>query len=79
MRRELNKYATWYNASRPHTHLGGRTPQQAFDGLAAPKRRFEPRLRMPSRGAARCDRLALVIECLGDRRHLPVIALKRIA
>jgi putative transposase len=79
MRRELERYAKWYNRNRPHTHLHGRTPQQAFDGLPPPRRRFEPRLRMPSRGAARCDRLTLAVERLGNREHLPVVTLRRAA
>jgi len=79
MRRELGNYAIWYNRSRPHVHLFGRTPQEAFDGRPAPRRRFETRPRMPSRGAERCDSLGLVVDHLGEREHLPVIALRRAA
>ncbi len=79
MRRELTAYATWYNRSRPHTHLFGRTPQEAFDGRSAPRGRFETRPRMPSGGAMRCADLELVVERLADRAHLPVIELRRAA
>jgi transposase InsO family protein len=79
MRRELGAYATWYNGSRPHTHLFGRTPQEAFDGRQAPRHRFETRPRMPSRDATRCDRLDLVVDHLGKREHLPVIELRTAA
>ena len=75
MRRELEVYATWYNRSRPHTTLAGRTPLEAFDGRPAPKRRFEPRPKWPSR-AERCARLDLVVAQAGGRHHLPMIALR---
>jgi putative transposase len=76
MRRELGAYGIWYNRSRPHTHLFGRTPQEAFDGRPGPRRRFETRPRMPSGGVPRCGKLELVVDHLGDRAHLPVIALR---
>ncbi len=76
MRRELGAYANWYNRARPHMHLFGRTPEEAFHGRPSPRRRFEPRPRMPRRGAERCDNLALVIEHLGERDHLPLIGLR---
>jgi transposase InsO family protein len=76
IRRELAAYATWYNRARPHTHLFGRTPQEAFDGRQAPKRRFETRPRMPARGAPRCAGLDLVVGQLGQHQHLPLVALR---
>jgi transposase InsO family protein len=79
MRRELGAYATWYNRARPHVHLFGRTPEEAFSGRPAPRRRFEPRPRMPRRGAERCDNLALAVEILDKREHLPLIELRHAA
>jgi transposase InsO family protein len=28
--RELNEIVAWYNQSRPHTWLGGRTPDEVY-------------------------------------------------
>jgi len=70
---------TWYNNSRPHAHLFGRTPREAFDKRPAPRRRFETRPRTPSRGVPRCEKLELAVGYLGDREHLPVISLRRTA
>jgi transposase InsO family protein len=79
MRRELGAYALWYNRSRPHMHLGGRTPDEAFFGRPAPRQRFETRPRMPNRGIPRCRSLELVVGHLGNRSHLPVVELRRAA
>ena len=79
LRKELQAYATWYNNSRPHTHLVGRTPREAFEKRPAPQRRFETRPRMPSDGAVRCNGLALVVDHLDGRAHLPVVELRRAA
>jgi putative transposase len=29
----LGDFATWYNHVRPHQHLGGQTPVEAWDGI----------------------------------------------
>ena len=79
LRRELGAYATWYNTSRPHTHLYGRTPQEVFEGRLNRRRRFETRPRMPVRDAIRCEMLGLVVGELAGRTHLPVIELRRAA
>jgi len=79
MRRELGAYAIWYNRTRPHTHLFGRTPEEAFVGRPAPRRRFETRPRMPSYGLPRWNGLELVVDQVGQREHLPIIALRRVA
>ena len=78
-RRELAMYGEWYNHSRPHTHLFGRTPQEVLTGRPAKRRRFETRPRMPSYGAPRCNGLELVVGQLGERQHLPVISFRRAA
>jgi putative transposase len=79
MRRELGAYAIWYNRSRPHTHLFGRTPEEAFSGTPAPRARFETRPRMPNYGVPRCKNLELVVAGVGGRNHLPVVELRRVA
>jgi len=89
MRAEVAAYVRWYNTCRPHTTLGGATPQEVLDGvLPAGKRpRLEPRARYP---LARRDpatplrrrvreRLELVVERVEGRAHLPVIELRRAA
>jgi transposase InsO family protein len=78
-RKELLAYATWYNRWRPHTTLGGRTPEEAFANRAAPSRRFETRPLWPRHGAVRRDALRLDVSFVAGRKHLPVIELRRAA
>ncbi len=90
-RRELILLFEWYNESRPHTGLGGRTPNEAYrEQYPANRRpRIEPRKHWP-RGSPCAKPWALVagkpgsrftvqIDCLEGRRHLPVVKLKRAA
>jgi hypothetical protein len=89
MRQGIASYVMWYTEHRPHTALDGRTPLEVYRGLApanaAP--RFEPRARWP-RGSpcakplapvrGRCGvQLALVLRHVEDRKHLPVVELRR--
>ena len=90
-RRELSLFATWYNGSRPHQRLLGATPDERR-GAANPflkRARFEPRVRM-SHGAGCASlrsstddscgpRLALRVDYLEGRKHLPIVALRRVA
>ena len=48
-RQELDAIAGWYNGFRPHTWLGGRTPDEAYYGHFPANRRprFEPRSHWP--------------------------------
>jgi transposase InsO family protein len=48
-RSELKLFATWYNGHRPHTWLGGRTPDEVYHALppANEQPRIEPRARWP--------------------------------
>jgi hypothetical protein len=82
MRAEVALYADWYNEHRPHMALAGKTPNDVFHGRRRPVRRYEPRPKWPHR-PRRCraggDRLRLVVSYVEDRRHLPVIELKRAA
>jgi putative transposase len=89
--REIDHYIAWYNAVRPHSRFGARTPDEIYFGSfpACWKPRFETRARWPRRspcamphalvrgrpGAA----LALIVEHRGGRRHLPIVSLKRVA
>jgi len=85
MRCELAFYASWYNEHRPHMGLGRRTPEEVYHSLpaAADAPRFEPRARWP-RGVGKRKgragvRLQLILSHVGNRRHLPVVELKRAA
>jgi hypothetical protein len=89
--RELDAIVAWYNGQRPHTWLGGKTPNEVYLGTfpAVRRPRFEPRSRWP-RGSP-CARpwalvrgspggkMALQVSFLAGRRHLPIIELKRVA
>jgi len=90
-RKELSLFISWYNGDRPHTWLDGRTPDEIYFGkpsaCCAP--RFEPRKRWPRdspcaqpqveiRGR-RGARLELHVSFRVDRKHLPVVELRRAA
>jgi hypothetical protein len=91
-RRELEAYADWFNADRPHSFLAGATPDEVyFRQMPACRRpRFEPRPRWPRRSP--CARphalvrgrpggaaMELGAEHLHGRKHLPVVTLRRAA
>jgi transposase InsO family protein len=89
--RELDAIVHWYNIYRPHTWLGGRTPDEAYVGKFPANRRprFEPRQRWP-RGSPCAKPWALVqgkpgtklileVRFHAGRRHLPLVTLKRAA
>jgi hypothetical protein len=79
----------WYNEHRPHRALGGNTPADVRDGLAPAKERpaLEPRSRYPlARGDPKGrrrrrlrGRLELSLTYLQDRKHLPIVELRRAA
>ena len=91
MRDELKHFQVWYNESRPHTTLGGRTPDEAYERRHPCSRypRLEPRSRWPreSSGAQPGvpirgkpgDRFTLHIEHHRGRKHLPLVSLRRAA
>jgi len=35
LRKEINRWVVWFNEHRPHTALGGRTPDEAYRRLAS--------------------------------------------
>ena len=91
LRRELSLWAAWYNADRPHTALGARTPDEVYYGRppACVAPRYEPRRRWP-RGSPcagpdapirgrRGVRLELRVSCRSGRTHLPIVELRKAA
>jgi transposase InsO family protein len=80
MRREIGLYATWYNTQPPHMALGGRTPREAHKRRLRRRRRIEPRPGWPHRSHRRgADKVQLAVSYIEDRKHLPVIDLRRAA
>ena len=87
---ELKYFAQWYNESRPHTTLDGRTPNEAY--RQEPRRanrlpRFEPREEWP-RGSPCAKpqtpvkpqpgvKLELHVAYHRGRKHLPIVTLRR--
>ena len=88
---ELRVLGQWYNMHRPHMSLGGRTPEEVYEGLRPQNRqpRFEPRPDWPRRCPCAKPvtlvkgqpgvRLELEVTFLAGRRHLPIVTLKRAA
>jgi transposase InsO family protein len=89
--KELLAAVEWYNQHRPHTWLGGRTPNEVYlRAFPANRRpRFETRSRWP-RGSPCAKPWALVRGSPGAKltldvrfhrgyRHLPIVTLKRVA
>jgi len=91
MRRELAYYVSWYNEFRPHNFLEGKTPQEIYKDLvpANTHPRLEPRPRWP-RGSPCASpqakvsgktgvKFVLTVAFMENRRHLPVLELRRAA
>ena len=90
-RKDLQSFADWFNEFRPHTSLGGRTPNEVYYRRfpAVRRPRHEPRRNWP-RGSP-CAKpwaltrsgpgtpLELDVEFHAGRRHLPIVTLKRAA
>jgi transposase InsO family protein len=80
MRREIRLYAIWYNTLRPHMALGGNTPQEVYENRRRRRRRIEPRSRWPHQDRRRgAGKVQLAVSYVEDRKHLPVIELRRAA
>jgi putative transposase len=89
--RELDCYVAWYNAKRPHSRFGARTPDEIYHGSfpACRRPRFEPRSHWPR--PSPCARphalvrgrhgavIKLIVEGCAGRKHLPIVSLKRVA
>ena len=82
---EVTLIIDWYNEHRPHNTLEGKTPNEVYFSRPAANEqpRHEPRERWP-RGSPCAkpqvdvegeldDPIVLEIDCLEDRRHLPII------
>jgi transposase InsO family protein len=91
VRRHIACYLSWFCESRPRQGLGGRTPNEVYNGKkpANTKPRFEPRSRWP-RGSPcaepqagitrrRASRLTLSVKFVDGRRQLPVVQVKAAA
>ena len=88
---EVTLIIDWYNEHRPHNTLEGKTPNEVYFSRPAANEqpRHEPRERWP-RGSPCAkpqvdvegepdDPIVLEIDCLEDRRHLPIIRTRRAA
>jgi putative transposase len=90
-RQDLGLYFSWYNGHRPHMRLGAGTPDEVYYHRrpACRSPRFEPRPRWPRRSPCASPRTLirgrpgvqfdLDVRYLDERRHLPVVSLKRAA
>jgi len=91
MRAEADAIIAWYNTCRPHTTLGGRTPDERYRRVASACRRprWEPRPNWPSDSSCASPvvkvrgkpgvNLQLVVDFHQGRKHLPIVTLKRVA
>jgi len=88
---ELTFFVDWYNQNRPHSTLDGKTPHEIYHKLqpASEYPRFEPRSRWRRTApcaspqvpvAGQCGaRIRLDVRYYRGRKHLPVVALRRVA
>lgn len=91
MRREIGLLVGWYNAHRPHTTLGGRTPDEVYFGRFPANRRprIEPRPRWPRGSPCAAPRVIIAgqpgarfdleVEHIGGHVALPIVMLRRAA
>ena len=90
-RREIGSAIDWYNKHRPHTTLGGRTPDEVYFSQRPANRspRFEPRALWPRSGACALPQvlvkgqpgvgIELGVSYQQGHRHLPVVTIRRAA
>jgi len=88
-RGELVAIVPWYNEHRPHVTLGGKTPNEVYERRfpAHRKPRIEPRPRWPRGspcaqpwamvGGKPGQRFDMTVSFHRNRRHLPIVMLKR--
>ena len=84
-------FADWYAEYRPHSSLQGTTPNEVYHGIppANQRPRVEPRERWPRRAPCASPHAPVAGDCgaiirldvryRGERKHLPVVALRRAA
>jgi len=70
MQRRFDRYSTWYNKHRPHASIGGRTPDEAWEGVELP-------VPIPIR-AADPDQIVISVDrrSYRDDPALPVITIR---
>ena len=85
----LAQFEDWYNEVRPHSSIGGATPDEVFHRRrpANRRRRFESRARYPAKGACAApwaparskigSRLELVATSFRGARHLAQVEIRR--
>ena len=81
---EVELVVRWYNELRPHRRFDGATPAEIKAAVvpATKRPRFETRSRYPVTAELRAERgvvLELDVTYLEQRRHLPVVGLRRAA
>ena len=91
LHQELTCFANWYNQSRPHAALHGKTPDEVYHDLlpACKRSRYEPRERWPRSApcaspqapvAGHCGTpIRLDVRYHWGRKHLPIVDLRRAA
>jgi putative transposase len=89
--RELERFVTWYNGHRPHSSLGGQTPNEVYYRRKPSNRkpRLEPRAKLPrgspcaepqARVKGKCGaRFTLHVRFHAGRKQLPGVTLRRAA
>jgi len=89
--REVQCIVDWYNESRPHMTLNGKTPNEVYHSRppANEHPRFEPRRDWPRKSPCPKpqvdvdrkpgDSVIIEIDCHEGRSHLPVIRTRRVA
>jgi hypothetical protein len=90
-RGELVLFIDWYNEYRPHTTLGGKTPEEVYHNRYPANRRPRIEPREHWRRSAPCakpqtliagkpgQRFEMVVSFHKKRRHLPMVKLNRAA
>ncbi len=90
-RQELSWFAVWYNQHRPHSTLGGRTPDEVYFRQRPVNRspRFEPRTLWPRPAPCALPqvlvkgqpgvRIEQEVSYQHSRKHLPIATIRRAA
>jgi len=91
LRQDLSWFTAWYNQHRPHTTMGGRTPEEVYLQKRPANRspRFEPRALWPRPAPCALPQvllkgqpgvqIELEVSYQHGRKHLPVATIRRAA